>query len=59
MACANARHEGCARACIEGLGERGRELGREMSYIHVSFHPICHIPLRGSDVMARHLARVC
>ncbi len=32
----SARHEGCARACLQGLGERSKSMGREMHYIHVS-----------------------
>jgi hypothetical protein len=36
IAAASARHEGCAEACLRGLGERAKATGREMHYIHVS-----------------------
>ena len=41
VACADARHVGCARACIEGLGERKRRGGKEVFYVHVSFFSSC------------------
>ncbi|TVY85799.1 hypothetical protein LAWI1_G007313, partial [Lachnellula willkommii] len=36
LAAASARHVECARACIEGLGERGKKTGRVTHYIHTS-----------------------
>lgn len=36
LAAASARHAECARACIEGLGERGKSTGKTTHYIHVS-----------------------
>ncbi|TVY42566.1 hypothetical protein LSUB1_G001216 [Lachnellula subtilissima] len=35
LAAASARHAGCARACIEGLGERSKSTGKATHYIHV------------------------
>ncbi|TVY27422.1 hypothetical protein LHYA1_G004183 [Lachnellula hyalina] len=34
LAAASARHYDCARACIEGLGERGKSTGKATHYIH-------------------------
>ncbi|RDW66477.1 NAD dependent epimerase family protein [Coleophoma cylindrospora] len=36
VAAASARHESCAKACIEGLGERQRRTGNTVHYIHTS-----------------------
>ncbi|TVY59233.1 hypothetical protein LCER1_G000238 [Lachnellula cervina] len=36
LAAASARHAECARACIEGLGERGKSTGKTTHYIHTS-----------------------
>jgi hypothetical protein len=40
IAAASARHEGAAKACLEGLAERKKETGRDVHYIHVSSLPI-------------------
>jgi hypothetical protein len=37
IAAANARHEGCAKACLEGLSERSKVTGKALHYIHVRF----------------------
>jgi hypothetical protein len=39
IAAASARHEGSARACIEGLSERSKVTAKPTHYIHVSPHP--------------------
>ncbi|KUJ22707.1 NAD dependent epimerase/dehydratase family protein [Mollisia scopiformis] len=36
VAAASARHEGCAKACLMGLGERQKSTGKVMHYIHTS-----------------------
>jgi hypothetical protein len=40
IAAASARHEGSAKACIEGLSERSKATGKPTHYIHVSSHPL-------------------
>jgi hypothetical protein len=35
IAAANARHEGCAKACLEGLSERSKVTGKATHYIQV------------------------
>ncbi|KAL2072622.1 hypothetical protein VTL71DRAFT_11965 [Oculimacula yallundae] len=36
IAAASARHVDCARACILGLGDRAKSIGKETHYIHIS-----------------------
>lgn len=45
IAAASARHEGCAKACLEGLSERAKVTGKATHYIHVRFPiPLQYFP---------------